>query len=110
MQTKLYFPLVLLTFIACKQKEEVTQTTSTTIPVKTIPIEKKNIPVTIQATGIFTTEDETLLSFKTGGILTSVVVKEGDFVRKGQVLATINPTEINTYVQQAQLGLEKAKR
>lgn len=110
MQTKLYFPLVLLTFIACKQKQETTQTTTTIIPVKTIPIEKKDIPVSIQATGIFTTEDETLLSFKTGGILTAVVVKEGDFVRKGQVLATINPTEINTYVQQAQLGLEKAKR
>ncbi|MGY0039503.1 biotin/lipoyl-binding protein [Pedobacter sp. NJ-S-72] len=65
---------------------------------------------TIAVSGQFTTDDEVLLSFKTGGIINSLLVKEGDAVKKGQLLATLNLTEINAQVQQTQLSYEKAKR
>ncbi len=39
-----------------------------------------------------------------------ILVKEGEGVRKGQLLATLNLTEMNSYVEQADLAFEKASR
>ncbi|WP_113922559.1 efflux RND transporter periplasmic adaptor subunit [Cognataquiflexum aquatile] len=80
------------------------------IPVKVQEILQSDGNQDIEATGQFTTDDETILSFKTGGIVAQVLVSEGDFIKKGQLLATLDLTEINTSVNQAQLGYEKAKR
>ena len=38
------------------------------------------------------------------------MVREGDQVRKGQLLATLKSTEISAQVQQVQLSLDKATR
>ena len=81
-----------------------------TIPVKIIELQQQSSQAPIQASGQFTTDDETSLSFKTGGIVNRIFVKEGDAVTKGQVLATLNLTEISAQVQQATLSYEKAKR
>lgn len=80
------------------------------IPVKVIELQKQQNNSTIAVSGQFTTDDEVMLSFKTGGIISSLNVKEGDAVKKGQLLASLNPTEVNAQVQQAQLSVEKAKR
>lgn len=80
------------------------------IPVKIQEIIQSEGSLEIDATGQFTTDDETILSFKTGGIISQVLVSEGDVIRKGQLLATLDLTEINTAVNQARLGYEKAKR
>lgn len=80
------------------------------IPVKVTSIELSENKMDIQGTGQFTTDDETLLSFKTGGIISQILVSEGDYIKKGQVLATLDLTEINTGVAQAELGYEKALR
>ncbi|TCK84760.1 efflux RND transporter periplasmic adaptor subunit [Albibacterium bauzanense] len=80
------------------------------IPVKLIPLQQGENTNTIQASGVFTTEDEAVLSFKNGGIVQQITVNEGDHVNKGQLLAKLNMTEINTGVQQTDLALEKAER
>lgn len=80
------------------------------IPVKVIQLEKSSSENVISASGQLTTDDETLLSFKTGGIVNAVLVKEGDRVKKGQLLATLDLTEINALVAQARHGYEKAQR
>lgn len=81
------------------------------IPVKLLPLNGQlNAHTAIAVSGQFTTDDEVLLSFKTGGIIQRIMVKEGDAVKQGQVLALLNPVEINAQVQQAQLGFEKAQR
>jgi RND family efflux transporter MFP subunit len=109
-QCTLFFLVVLFMLQSCNHKEQVQQSVEDTFQVKTIPLQKVSVQEPIIATGQFTTEDETLLSFKTGGIITSVLVKEGDYIKKGQVIATINPTEINALTQQAALAVEKAQR
>lgn len=63
-----------------------------------------------EATGLFTTGDETILSFKTGGIIERIYVKEGDAVRKNQLLASLNMTEINARASQVSAAVDKAKR
>jgi RND family efflux transporter MFP subunit len=80
------------------------------IPVKVISIEKSTANSAIITSGQITTDDETILGFKTGGVVSQVYVQAGDAVKKGQLLARLNPTEINALVSQARLGLEKAQR
>lgn len=80
------------------------------IPVKVLAVQGGASAGTISLSGQLTTDDEVYLSFKTGGIINKVLVKEGDAVKQGQLLATLNLTEINAGVQQAQLAFEKAQR
>ncbi|TDW96112.1 efflux RND transporter periplasmic adaptor subunit [Dinghuibacter silviterrae] len=87
------------------------KTDNDTIPVQVMTLEGSGDPSAgIAVSGQFTTDDETQLSFKTGGVIHALLVKEGDRIHRGQLLATLDLTEINTQVQQAQLNLDKAKR
>jgi len=65
---------------------------------------------TVSVPGLFSTDDETALSFLSGGIVRSVLVREGEPVKAGQLLATLEPTNIDAQVKQAQLGFEKSER
>ncbi|MEJ0055128.1 MAG: efflux RND transporter periplasmic adaptor subunit [Bacteroidota bacterium] len=110
-------PLIILTAImivmqSCGGKSEASQqeATNDVIPVKVLALTKTKAQPVIQVSGQLTTDDETYLSFKTGGVIRSIKVKEGDAIRKGQVLATLDLTEINAQVSQAKLGFEKAQR
>ncbi|WP_374165727.1 efflux RND transporter periplasmic adaptor subunit [Arcticibacter sp. MXS-1] len=80
------------------------------IPVKLQALEQGSSGSTIKASGAFTTDDETVLSFKTGGVINRMLVKEGDPVTRGQLLATLNLTEVNAGAEQAVLAKEKAER
>lgn len=95
---------------ACNQAETPTTEVEDRIPVRTLSLLSDTMSQTFSVSGQFTTDDETLLSFKTGGIIQKLYVEEGDPVRKGQLLATLNLTEVNAAVAQARLGLQKAER
>lgn len=102
-----------ISFVASSCNQQESQNTlhqNEIIPVKLIPLQEGENGSNIVASGVFTTEEETVLSFKNGGIIQNISVKEGDQVRKGQVLATLNMVEIDASMQQANLGLEKAER
>lgn len=80
------------------------------IPVKVLELKKSSIPHVIHASGQLSTDDETYLGFKTGGVVQSVFVKEGDAIKKGQLLAKLDLTEISAAVSQARFAFEKAER
>lgn len=80
------------------------------IPVKVMALQQSNTSSVIITSGQLTTDDETLLSFKTSGVIKSVLVKEGDAVKKGQLMATLDFTEINAQVALARHNYEKAQR
>jgi RND family efflux transporter MFP subunit len=80
------------------------------IPVKVISVEKSDSEPVVMTSGRLTTDDEAILGFKTGGVVKAVYVDEGDKIVKGQILATLDFTEINSLVAQAKSGLEKAER
>lgn len=80
------------------------------IPVKLAPISVGSSQTNIETTGLLSTEDESKLAFKLGGVVDAILVDEGSFVRKGQVLATLKTTEIASEVGQVNLGVEKAQR
>lgn len=80
------------------------------VTVKTTPVLRETVSTPILASGMITSESESKPAFKTGGVIDRILVKEGDFVRAGQLLATLNLTEINAQVQQAKDALSKAER
>ena len=80
------------------------------ILVKQQPITVGNYSRTLQYSGLIASNAEARLSFKIGGIVSRIFVKEGDHVTRGQLLATLDLTEIDAQVQQASQNLEKSKR
>jgi RND family efflux transporter MFP subunit len=111
--TLLVITLLLMVLQSCtdsKGKEASVPSSAEPIPVKVMSLQKSTDVSAINASGQLTTDDETTLAFKIGGIVNRVLVKEGDKVKKGQLLATLNLTEINTQVSQARHGYEKAER
>jgi RND family efflux transporter MFP subunit len=80
------------------------------VPIRTMSVQQKNMVHDIVGTGMLASKAEAKLSFKTGGIISKIYVKEGDDVKAGQLLATLDLTEINSQVAQAQLAVEKSER
>lgn len=103
---------ILLLVIACKNKSKNTEETLNTdlIPVKVVQIGSIQNASDISATGLVTTENEAVYAFKIGGIIEKIFVEEGDSFKKGNLLATLNNTEIGAGLDQARLNVEKAKR
>ncbi|AQG81672.1 efflux RND transporter periplasmic adaptor subunit [Spirosoma montaniterrae] len=100
---------------ACGSKAaEKTAATHTTpegiIPVKLAPVGTVVRAEPVVASGLVSSSEEARLSFKVGGIINRMFVEEGQTVQKGQLLATLDLTEINAQVSQAQLATEKAER
>jgi RND family efflux transporter MFP subunit len=112
---KKIFLFILIAFtlgiFSCKQtpKKETTNNEEI-IPVEVISLQQDSIHQSIYAAGQFTTDDETALGFKNGGVINRIYVKEGDAISKGQLLATLNLTEVNAMAEQASLALQKAQR
>lgn len=64
----------------------------------------------VRSTGILSTRTEIKMSFKTGGFVQHVHVRDGQFVEKGMVLASLDLSEINARTRQASIAVEKATR
>jgi membrane fusion protein, multidrug efflux system len=110
---QIHFVLFFGLLIACgkRGKEPVkTLEIDDIIAVNTEQILTGNSVLPIEASGLVASTNEARLSFKTGGIIEKIYVKEGQNVAKGQLLATLNLTEINASVQQATEAVHKAER
>lgn len=81
-----------------------------TVTVRLAPVREVIYSQPIVSSGLISTEIESKLSFKTSGIISRIFVKEGQSVSPGQVLATLDLTEISSQEAQAKNNLEKTKR
>ncbi len=80
------------------------------IAVRLAQVETQVINRPILASGLVASASEARLAFKTGGVIDRILVKEGQTVVRGQLLATLNLTEISAQVNQAKEGVAKAER
>lgn len=111
--SSLAFIAILAAVQACSDSKGNTRSIpsrSEAVPVKVMALEKSSSAAAVIASGQLSTEDESTLGFKIGGVVSRVLVKEGDAVKKGQLLATLDQTEIDATVAQARHGFEKAQR
>ncbi len=98
---------------ACEKKEQPAQQQSideSAVAVKLTPVQVGEYSLPIASSGLIATENESRLSFKIAGIVSKIYVKEGQSVTKGQLLASLDLTEINAQVSQAKNNLDKTKR
>ena len=101
--------IIALIFNACKEQiaeEKIAEK----IKVRTTKVIEKKMSIPVHCSGKLSSKTESKLSFKTGGIISSIFVDEGQKVKKGQVLAKLNLSEIQAQVNQARLGLDKTER
>jgi len=104
----LAFPL----FYACNEKKDEQKPLDDqgVISVKTATLQSLALTGNINASGLVTTENTASYSFKIGGVISRIYVDEGQFFKKGQLLASLNATEISAGLNQADLNVKKYER
>lgn len=88
--------------------QEGTQVKPVLVQLQQVQAQEALLPV--QVSGVVASQEEMRLAFKTGGVIQSIPVEVGDRIRKGQVLARLDLSEISAQVSQAQSALDKAQR
>ena len=78
------------------------------LKVQTAPVERSNLVLTVSANGTVQPEQLINVSPKTAGILKQLLVKEGDSVQQGQVLAYMDTSNLQGQLRQAQGNLAAA--
>jgi multidrug efflux system membrane fusion protein len=77
------------------------------VPVRIAPVVMKSLPIQVQAIGTGEAYSNVQVKPQVTGVLTAVLFKEGDFVRKGQLLFTIDPQPFQATLNQAAGTLAK---
>jgi len=95
---------------SCKRSNSGSVTPDNTVTVKAERVAEKLVAFPVRTSGRLSVESEQKLSFRTGGIIRNIFVKEGENVKKGQLLARLNLSEIQAQVNIAEEAFEKAER
>jgi RND family efflux transporter MFP subunit len=110
MQTKkILFLLIIIISAGCKHRE-VNNTSAEVTNIRVAGVTRGEISIPVHSIGTLVSSEEIKLSFKTGGIIETINVKEGTRVKKGDLLASLNLSEIRANADQAKNGYEKALR
>lgn len=78
-------------------------------PVTVEPVQFKTVSQTLSVTGDVTTSQDTQIGSKTSGRLAAVYVNDGDTVKAGQLIATLDNTAIQNQLQQAMAAMSGAQ-
>lgn len=105
-----YFTLALLLLAACMTEEQKKPVIDNTVRIRVSPVQYTEFKIPVNATGLLGTTTQMKLSFKTGGIVKQINVREGESVGRGDVLAVLDLSEVEAQVSQARIGFEKARR
>ncbi|MCD6451917.1 MAG: efflux RND transporter periplasmic adaptor subunit [Acidobacteria bacterium] len=79
------------------------------VPVKVVSLTRGKLVDSISSTGSLEGSEKSAISPKISGIIKEVLVKEGDIVKKGDVLARFNDEDFRIQVRQAEAALAQAK-
>lgn len=77
--------------------------------VLTMPVERQTLPIVISANGTVQSERSINVSPKNSGILKSLLVKEGDTVKQGQVVAYMDDSNLQGQLTQSRGQLAQAE-
>jgi membrane fusion protein, multidrug efflux system len=116
MRTTIHFSLALAlavtVLLGCARggADEPPSTAEQRSVVRAEPITDTVLARPIVATGTVAPADEAALGFKIGGVIERIAVDEGDVVRAGQKLASLDLREIDAALARARSGAAKAER
>ena len=109
LKAKIAITLIFLTMFALSASPVVAAadaTAAVAVTVAQVKYEQRSQP--IRNSGRVSHKSEMRLSFKTSGLIQRINVEEGDAVKAGQVLATLDLEEIDAEQQRAAANYEKA--
>jgi membrane fusion protein (multidrug efflux system) len=102
--------LPLLLLAACGEDKVVTKTAADEIhPVQVVTVQQENLQRTINAVGTVRYRRETPLGFTTPGKVATVRFEEGDFVKRGALLAALDTTSVGADVSVATAERDRAR-
>jgi len=102
--------LALLVLVSCSRGESAEQPVSKTIPIKTGEVRRMQQREYVSVSGTVTSPDAAVpVSFLVSGKVIKVGFREGDYVKQGQLLAAIDPTDYMLSLQIATAEAEEAK-
>jgi membrane fusion protein, multidrug efflux system len=101
--------IVMLAFIFGKQNQVQKNVLQIHPPVSSIAVEKGTLQVTLTVNGFLEAENRVDIIPMVSGTLTSISVKEGQSVQKGQILATIDSQALELNLQQVENSFKFAE-
>ncbi len=78
-------------------------------PVRVVAAETGRLPRTVSVTGTLAADEEVVAGFKVAGRVSEILVDLGSPVRRGQVLARLDPTDYQIRVAQAEAALRQVR-
>lgn len=102
--------IVALSVVSCGKKSEshAEEPKGKAISAQTITVQMASVPDWVEATGTVKAEFEAALSAKVMGRVSSIAVKEGDAVRKGQTLVSLEASDLSAAVDLASAGVRSS--
>ena len=102
---------LLVTFTACSNdKQRATPTPEVVSGVPVLVAQRTTVPDYVEATGTVHAAQSAQLASQVMGTITRVNVREGDAVRRGQVLITIDAAQSRAAYQGASAGLQASQQ
>lgn len=101
--------MVAIVMLGC-QPGQSRQEDISAVPVKIVEVHQVAMSRPIHTSGILSSDSRMNLSFKVGGIVDRLSVREGMQVREGATLASLVLEEIEAEVQQARSAFDKTQR
>lgn len=109
MNNRILVLVAILALAACGN-DAVSTDAADAAPVRVTVVETASSAEALRAIGVVAPADEVRLAFKTGGMIRTIRVEQGERVRRGQLLATLADDEVAAAVAQAQALADKAAR
>ena len=107
MKKYLFLLLAVLAVISCSENKKVEQ--KAPIRVETLVVSPGMIDNAQTYVGIVEEREATAVSFTSMGVVKRILVKEGQMVRRGQLLAEMDPSTSSNTVEVAHASLDQAK-
>jgi RND family efflux transporter MFP subunit len=99
----------LMSLVSCRDSEP-KRSSPEIVRVRVRAVDHEDVRIPVRTSGIVAPNDEVKLSFKTGGVVETIAADEGERVKKGDLLASLDLTEISANVEQTMLTYDKALR
>ncbi|MEZ4951045.1 MAG: efflux RND transporter periplasmic adaptor subunit [Saprospiraceae bacterium] len=93
-----------------EEKASQTETVITAIPVKTVAVTKEKLNPNLKLVGTFEARKELTVIAESQGLITNILVEEGQNISKGQILAHIDDATIQSRLTSAKAALEKSQK
>ncbi len=74
-----------------------------------VKVERGSLQVTVSASGVLEPLTTVEVKPRAGGEITRIYVEPGDYVRQGDLIAQLDPTQVDLQVSQAQAQLDSAR-